>query len=77
MYYDNEQKLTRLTLECGDRKVSWEMPYTDITIEDLIDAFYSLCIGITFSPRTVEHWMKEWVEEHVQDDEPCEIIEDE
>lgn len=73
MYYKEENQLTRLTLECGDRKVSWEMPYTDIGIDDLIDAFYSLCIGITFFPKTVENGFSNWVEEHVTNDK---VVED-
>lgn len=65
----NEPNLTRLTLECGEKKVSWEIPHNDVSIDELINAFYSLCIGVTFHPNTVIDWMKVWVDEHTDDDE--------
>ena len=57
-----EQNITRLTLENGSIKVSWEVPYTDITLDDLILAFKTLCIGATFSPEQVDKYLKDYDE---------------
>ena len=73
MYNIEEPNLTRITLESGVRKVSWEMPHSDVDIYELIDAFYALLIGITWHPDTVKAAFENWVEEHTdnksEDDE--------
>jgi hypothetical protein len=58
-----ENKFTRLTLEQSDKKITWEVPYEDATGEDLVQAFYSLMIGMTFLPTTVRQSMQEFVED--------------
>jgi hypothetical protein len=58
-----ENKFTRLTLEQSDKKITWEVPYEDATGEDLVQAFYSLMIGMTFLPTTIRQSMKEFVED--------------
>ena len=47
-----DNKFTRLTLEQGDRKLVWEMPYEDVGADDLIHAFNTLLIGFTWSQKT-------------------------
>ena len=58
-----ENKFTRLTLEQSDKKITWEVPYEDATGEDLVQAFYSLMIGMTFLPTTIRQSMQEFVED--------------
>lgn len=58
-----ENKFTRLTLEQSDKKITWEVPYEDATGEDLVQAFYSLMIGLTFLPTTIRQSMQEFVED--------------
>lgn len=58
-----ENKFTRLTLEQSDKKITWEVPYEDVTGEDLVQAFYSLMIGMTFLPTTIRQSMQEFVED--------------
>ena len=59
-----ENKFTRLTLEQSDKKITWEVPYEDATGEDLVQAFYSLMIGMTFLPTTIRQSMQEFVEDN-------------
>lgn len=60
----DEKQITKLTLECGNNKLSWEVPYNDSNIDELCQAFYALCIGITYLPQTVIRGMKDFVEEN-------------
>lgn len=66
---NNEKQITRLTLENYDYKVSWEVPYSDSQVQDLCQAFYSLLIGVTYSPETVLEGMKSFAEERLPEEE--------
>lgn len=54
---------TILTLSQSGIKMSVELPW-DASIEDLIQAFYSTLIGITFNPQTIVKGFKEFLEEN-------------
>lgn len=58
-----KDKFTKLTLEQSDRKITWEVPYEDVSGEDMIQAFYTLMIGATFLPVTIRQSMREFVDE--------------
>lgn len=62
-----KDKFTRLTVEQPDFKVSWEVPYEDVTIDEMLNGFNTLMIGITFLPETVKKGMAEWLMEHAYD----------
>ena len=47
-----DEKKTKLTLQIGDTITSWEVPYEDISVDDLMDAFQGLCVGQTFVPES-------------------------
>lgn len=61
--FDN---FTRLTIEQGDLRVEFEQPYADIDAKSLLQMFYGGLIGMTFSPETVIHAMREFVDENEQ-----------
>ncbi|MBP5724826.1 MAG: hypothetical protein J6X18_14785 [Bacteroidales bacterium] len=61
---ENKQK-TKLTLESYGNVISWESPYTDASMEDLLYAFYGLCVGATWLPKTVLENMRDFAEEHL------------
>lgn len=47
------KKFTRLTLENEDRKFTWEVPYSDVASDELLDAMRTLMIGMTFPDSVV------------------------
>ena len=57
-----EQKGTKLTLQIGGTKISWESPSEDHGMDDLIDAFQGLCIGLTWLPITFVKSIGQWYE---------------
>ena len=61
---NNENKFTRLTLEQDDLKVTWEVPYNDVSGEDMMQAIRTIMIGMTFNESTVESAMASYLEEH-------------
>lgn len=56
--------MTKLELTIGDTKVSWEVPYTDVTIKELLTGFAGLLWTHTFPVAGLVNNMKEFVEEH-------------
>jgi len=49
---ENEFKGTRLTLEIGDVKMTWESPYDDHSMSDILEALRGLAVGQTFLDET-------------------------
>ena len=60
-----ENDKTILTFESNGNKIIYEMPWC-VGMEELLDAFYSGCIGITFAPETILKNMKEYAEEKLE-----------
>ena len=58
---------TRLTLEQNDRKIVWEIPYDDVDGEDMMQAIRTIMIGMTFSDKTVESSMANYLNAHSDD----------
>ena len=58
----SENKATILTLDHGHQKTTVELPW-DAGMEDLLDAFYGMCVCATYSPSTVLQGMAEFLEE--------------
>lgn len=58
-----ENKFTRLTLEQSDKKVVWEIPFEDVSAEDMFDALKTVMIGMTFHPDTFLHGMASYLSE--------------
>ena len=61
----NEPNITRISITIGDNATSWETPHNDTNMEDMLNAFYGLCIAHTWPVSTVLHAMKDFAEEHL------------
>ena len=60
-----EKSKTKLTLESYGNVFSYESPYADASMEDLLYAFYGLCVAATWLPKTVLENMRDFAEEHL------------
>lgn len=60
---------TRLVYESGDNRFIWESPYCDVSMEDILDAFYGILVGATWQPDTIMKGFKEFLEEHEFNDD--------
>lgn len=56
-----DEKPTIFSLEHGGKKITFELPW-DAGMQDLLDAFYTMCTHVTFCPSTIVNGMKEFVE---------------
>lgn len=61
---NEDQVKTRIVIENDDNRFVWESPYADVTMDDMLNAFYGLLVGCTWLPYTVISSMKDFVEEH-------------
>ena len=65
-----KQNFTRLTLEQVGKepedniKLVWEVPYLDVTAGDMIDAFKTIMVGMTFNPESIATFFVRWLEEN-------------
>jgi len=57
------EKFTRLTLEQGDLKVTWAVPYDDVTGDDMMKAIRTIMVGMGFSEKTIAASMAAFIEE--------------
>jgi len=60
-----EKRITKITIENYDKKVSWEVPYNDTNLEDMFDAFIGLLTTITYNYDGIIEFMKEYAEERL------------
>jgi hypothetical protein len=65
--YNDSKKFTRLTLEQNDLKLVWEVPYKDVTGEDMLQAIYTLMVGMTFNEKTIFNSMANFLMENAYD----------
>ena len=61
-------QFTRLTLEQPNLKVTWEVPYTDVNMGDMFDAFKTILVGMTFLPNQAKEGVDEFKEEINEND---------
>ena len=62
---NDKEQFTRLTLEQSDKKIVWEVPYEDVDgIDDMMQAIYTIMVGMTFNPVTVYRSMASFVNEY-------------
>ena len=58
------EPFTRLTLEKSDKKFVWEVPYEDVdATDDMMQAIYTVMIGMGFHPDTVLTAMGNFINE--------------
>ena len=55
---------TRLTLEQSDRKIVYELPYEDVTNNDMVEALVTIMTGMTFFPSTIEDGFVNYINEN-------------
>lgn len=60
-----ESKKTILTIESNDMKFISELPW-DAGMDDILDAFFGMCISTTFAPKTILTHMKEFADEKLE-----------
>ena len=53
----------KITFENEDHKLTWESPYIDSSMEEILDAVYGMCITMTWHPYTVLSNMYEYSKE--------------
>ena len=75
--YKEEKKFTRLILEQNDRTIVWEVPYNDVTGEDMMQAIRTIMVGMTFSDKSVASSMASYLEENSDEYEVIEKSEEE
>ena len=63
MHMENKD-FTRLTLEQSDRKIVYELPYEDVTNNDMVDALVTIMTGMTFFPATIEDGFVNYINEN-------------
>lgn len=62
-----EDSFTRLTLEQSDKKIVWEKPYEDVDgVDDMMQAIYTIMIGMTFGSDTIYSAMASYLNEHAR-----------
>jgi len=60
---------TVVTVQTGNATIRQELPW-DVGSDDLIQAFYTAMIGMTFTPKGAVEAMYEWSKDHLQCLEP-------
>ena len=59
-----KENFTRLTLEQSNKKIVYEFPSEDVSGDDLVQALYTIMIGMTFTPESVIHTFAGFIEEY-------------
>ena len=71
--YNDKNPLTRITIENYENKVSWEVPYNDVNLEDMFNAFVGLMVTLTWNQDQILDYMREYIDER----QPLDVIEEE
>lgn len=61
-------KPTILTAQHYDRKITFEIDHSDLNLDEVMDAFETLVIGMGFHKDSWKQWIIERAEEYVEDD---------
>ena len=54
-------------MEQSDRKMSVEIPYEDVGMDELLDTFNGMLIGFTWNQDTIYNCIADWLSEHAYD----------
>lgn len=60
----NDEVKTRLVFETENDRYIWESPYVDVSMEDILDAFFGMLVSATWQPETVISCMRDYAEDH-------------
>lgn len=59
---------TRITAEVsGKGKIIYEVPYPDISVDDMCQAFRTIMVGMTFTDETAGETIASYLEEYYGD----------
>lgn len=61
------KKFTRLTFENSNNKFIWESPYEDVGLDEIVHAFFSQLIGMTWGAETIYNNLAWYLQEHASD----------
>ena len=64
MKNNNDDVKTRLVYENDNNRSIWESPYNDVSMEDILDAFFGMMVSATWQPITVIEAMRDFAAEH-------------
>ena len=59
-----EPRITKLSLLIEETEVIWSVPYNDVTVSDLLDAFVGLLRTQTFHEVNILGALEAYVEDH-------------
>lgn len=62
--YNENKKFTRLILEQKDLRLVYEVPYDDVSGDDMVQALRTIMIGMSFCDDTVLASFARYVNEH-------------
>jgi hypothetical protein len=57
-----KQEKTKITLKIDGVKTSVKFEHSDVTMDELFNAFKTLCVGATFNCETFDNYIMEIVE---------------
>ena len=60
---------TKLQLTTYDQTISWEVNHSDLTTDELIEAFYNVLVAHTFHPLSIIESMKQFIDDKAPKDE--------
>ena len=64
---DDEERFTRLTLETPEKKITYDLPYNDVSGEDMVHGLATIMLGMTFGWDTILHSLASYLMEHAYD----------
>jgi len=61
----NNTEFTRITAEVSDKeKIIYELPYPDVSVDDMCQAFRTIMVGMTFTDATAGEMIASYLEEY-------------
>lgn len=61
-------KPTIISCQSYDIKMTYELPYSDCSVEDYLNGFVACLVGLTFPEEAIYRGMKDYLEEHYDND---------
>lgn len=63
----------KLIYETQDQRLTWEFPFIDPSLDDILEAFYGMLVSTTWHPESIAQAMYDFGKERLPENE--EIIE--
>lgn len=65
----NDNPPAKLQLTAYDQTISWEVNRSDLTTDELVEAFYNVLVAHTFNPLSIIESMKQFIDDNTPKDE--------